>query len=83
LFGKDYNCLKGLRKRRPKLKMHKLGKKRNLVGNWEGPYAFVGYKDGKGYQERDEGSRICIIKDLDGKHWEWARRDLQIYHLVF
>ncbi len=66
----------GFEEEETKIKMHKPGKKRNPVGNWEGPYAFVGYKDGKGYQEWDEGNRICIIKDLDGKHWEWARRDL-------
>jgi L-rhamnose mutarotase len=58
-----------------KVKMHKLGKKRNLMGSWEGPYDFVSNKDGKGCQEQDEGSTTCMIKDLDGKCWEKARRD--------
>jgi hypothetical protein len=34
-----------------KVKMHKLGKKKNLMGSWEGPYDFVNYKDGKGRQK--------------------------------
>jgi hypothetical protein len=33
--------------------------------NWEGLYIFVGYKDGKGLQVQDHGSRICVVyKDL-------------------
>jgi hypothetical protein len=28
--------------------MQKLGKKKSLLPNWEGPYLFVGYKDEKG-----------------------------------
>jgi hypothetical protein len=31
-----------------KVKMHKSGKRRNLMGSWERPYDFVSYKDGKG-----------------------------------
>jgi hypothetical protein len=30
-----------------KVRSQKLGKKKNLVGSWEGPYDFVGYKDPK------------------------------------
>jgi hypothetical protein len=30
-----------------KVKSQKLGKKKNLVGSWEGPNDFVGYKDPK------------------------------------
>jgi hypothetical protein len=30
-----------------KVKRQKLCKKKNLVGSWEGPYDFVGYKDPK------------------------------------
>jgi hypothetical protein len=32
-----------------KVKMCKPGKKRSLFSNWEGPYFFVEYKDGKGF----------------------------------
>ncbi len=36
----------------------------------------------KGSQEQDECGKTCIIKDLDKKHQEKARRDLQIYRSV-
>jgi hypothetical protein len=49
-----------------KVKMCKPGKKRSLLNNWEGPYFFVGYKDGKGFQEQDHGNRMCILKDFNG-----------------
>ncbi len=61
------------------VKMHKLGKKRSLINNWEGPYFFVEYKDGKGFQEQDHSNRMCILKDLKGQCWERSRRDLQLY----
>ncbi len=32
-----------------KIKMRIPGKKRSLLSNWEGPYFFVDYKDGKGF----------------------------------
>jgi hypothetical protein len=32
-----------------KVKMRRPGKKRSLLDNWEGPYFFVEYKDGKGF----------------------------------
>jgi hypothetical protein len=32
------------------VKMRKLGKRRALLANWEGPYAFMKYKDKKGYK---------------------------------
>ncbi len=51
-----------------KIKMRRPGKKR---------YIFVDYKDGKGFQEQDHGSRICIFKDLKGQCL--SRRDLQLY----
>ncbi len=60
--------------------MCKLGKKKSMVGSWEGSYEFGYCEDGKGFQERDEGNKTCILKDLDGKHWEWARRNLKVYH---
>jgi hypothetical protein len=56
--------------------MHRLGIRRFLINNREGPYMFVDYKDENGYQVLDHGSRICIVKDLDEQHWERARRDL-------
>ncbi len=65
-----------------KVKMQKLGKKKNLANSQERPYVFVAYKDGKGSQEQDEGGRTCIIKDMHEKHQEKARRDLQIYHFA-
>jgi len=74
------HLFEGFEKGDTKVNMHKLGKKRSLVGSWEGPYEFGNYKDGKGFREQDEGNKTCILNDLDGKHWEWARRNLQIYH---
>jgi hypothetical protein len=38
------------------VKMKKLGKRRALLANWEGPYAFMKYKDKKGYRKFDDGS---------------------------
>jgi hypothetical protein len=49
-----------------KVKMCRHGNKRSLLSNSEGPYFFVEYKDGKGFQEQDCGSRMCIFKDLKG-----------------
>jgi hypothetical protein len=49
-----------------KVKMRKFGKKRSLLNNLEGPYFFVEYKDGKGFQEQDHGNIMCILKDLKG-----------------
>ncbi len=70
----------GFEKGDTKVNMRKPCKKRSLVGSWKGPYDFGCSKDAKGFQERNEGNKTCILKDLDDKHWEWARRDLQIYH---
>jgi hypothetical protein len=46
--------------------VHKTRKMISLLSNWEGPYFFVKYKDGKGFQEQNHGSRICIFKYLKG-----------------
>lgn len=46
--------------------MKKLAKKKYLLAGWERLYLFVGYKDGKGCQEQDDGAIICIFKDKDG-----------------
>jgi hypothetical protein len=62
------------------VKMRKLGKKKALLGSWEGPYAFMKYKDEKGCREFDDDSRVCILKGIDGKQWERARHDLQVFN---
>ncbi len=51
-----------------KVKMWKPGNKNNLASSWERPYVFVMYKDGKGFQDQDEGCKTYIIKELDEKH---------------
>jgi hypothetical protein len=61
------------------LKMQKPRKKKSLLANWEGPYLFVRYNDGKIYQEHDNGT-ICIFKDNKGQTWQRAEWDLHIYH---
>jgi len=43
-----------------KVKMHRLGKKILLFSNWEGPYIFIDYKDGKGSQKQDHGSKYAF-----------------------
>jgi hypothetical protein len=62
------------------VKMKKPGKRRALSASWEGPYQFVGHTDGKGNFDFEEGYRVCIIKDADGRQWEKSQRDLQIYY---
>ncbi len=36
--------------------------------------------DGKGNFDFEEGCRICIVQDADGRQWERSRRDLQIFY---
>ncbi len=62
------------------VKMKKPEKKKALTTNWEGPYLFVAHTDRIGNLDFEEGSRICIIQDVDGNQWERPRRDLQVYH---
>jgi len=62
------------------VKMKKPGKRRALIASWEGPYQFVRHADGKGNFDFEEGCRICIGQDADGRQWERLRRDLQIYY---
>jgi hypothetical protein len=64
------------------VKMKRPGKKRALAASWEGPYQFVGHVDGKGDFNFEEGCRLCVVQDADGKEWERSRRDLQIYHVL-
>jgi hypothetical protein len=40
------------------------------------------YLDNNGFQEQDEGGRICVIKGKDEKLWDKPRRDLQIFHVA-
>jgi hypothetical protein len=63
------------------VKMKKPGKRRALSASWEGPYHFVGHADGKGDFDFEKGSRICIVRDIDGRQWERSRRDLQVYYV--
>jgi hypothetical protein len=62
------------------VKMRKPGKRRALSASWEGPYLFVGHADGKGDFDFEEGCRICLVQDADGRQWERSRRDLQIFY---
>jgi len=62
------------------VKMKKPGKKKALTPSWEGPYLFVAHTDGIGNLDFEEGSRVCIIQDADGNHWERPWKDLQVYH---
>jgi hypothetical protein len=57
----------GLEEGRTMVKMRKPRKKRALLANWEGPYAFVKYKDKKGCIEFDDGYRIYVLQGIDGK----------------
>ncbi len=77
---KGKHLFEGLVARVSMVKMKKPGKKRALTTSWEGPYQFVGHTDGKGNFDFEEGCRICIIQDADGRQWERLRRDLQIYY---
>jgi hypothetical protein len=63
------------------VKMKKPGKRRALAASWEGPYRFVGHVDGKGNYDFEEGCRLCVVQDADGRQWERSRRDLQIFHM--
>jgi hypothetical protein len=62
------------------VKMRKTRKKRALLTNWEGPYAFVKYKDKKDYREFDDGCRVYVLQGIDGKQWEHVKRDLQVFN---
>jgi hypothetical protein len=51
------------------VKMKKPGKRRALTASWEGPYRFIGHTDGKGNLDFEEGCRMCIVQDGDGRQW--------------
>jgi hypothetical protein len=46
--------------------MKKLGKKKALTSNREGPYQFVGHANGNGNVDFEEDNRVCIIKNANG-----------------
>jgi hypothetical protein len=58
------------------MNMKKPRKKRALLANWEGLYAFVKYKNEKGCKEFDDDCQICVLQGIDGKQWECVRHDL-------
>ncbi len=65
---KVYVAIKGLQTfegfiENTKVKIHRPGKKKSLLINWEGPYFFVDYKYGKGFQKQDHGNIMCILKE--------------------
>jgi hypothetical protein len=64
---KSKHLFEGLVTGETMVKMKKPGKKRALTTSWEGPYQFIGHADGKGNFDFEEGSRICIIQDVDGR----------------
>jgi hypothetical protein len=78
---KGKHLFEGLIARETMVKMKRPGKKHALAASWEGPYRFVGHMDGKGDYDFEEGCRLCIVQDADGRQWERSRRDLQIYHV--
>jgi hypothetical protein len=63
------------------VKMKIPGKRRALSASWEGPYQFIEHADGKGDFDFEEGCRICVVQDANGRRWERSRRDLQIYYV--
>jgi hypothetical protein len=63
------------------VKMKKPRKRRALTASWEGPYQFVRHVDQKGNLDFEEGCRVCILQDAEGRQWQRARRDLQIYYV--
>jgi len=77
---KGKHAFEGLVAGETMVKMKKPGKKKALTASWEGPYLFVAHTDEIGNLDFEEGSRVCIIQDVDGNQWERPRRDLQVYH---
>jgi hypothetical protein len=54
--------------------------KKSLASSWEGPFLFMKYLDNNGFQEWDEGGRICVLKGKDEKLRDKHKRDLQVFH---
>jgi hypothetical protein len=49
------------------VRIKKLGKKKSIASNLEGPYLFIRYLDGHGFLEQDEGGKICVVKGKNEK----------------
>ncbi len=64
------------------VKMKKLGKKKLVAFNQEGPFLIMKYLDNNGFKDWDEGGRIYVIKGKDEKLWDMRRRDLQVFHFA-
>jgi hypothetical protein len=47
------------------VKMKNPRKQKSLASNWEGSFLFVNYLDKNGFMDRDEGSRLYLIKGKD------------------
>jgi transposase InsO family protein len=77
---KGKQAFEGLISGETMVKMKKPGKKKALTASWEGPYLFVAHTDGIGNLDFEEGSRVCVVQDVDGNQWEKPRRDLQVYY---
>jgi hypothetical protein len=73
---KGKQVFEGLITEETMVRMKKPGKKRALTTSWEGPYQFIGYADGKENLDFEEGNRVCIIQDTNGRQWKRSRRDL-------
>ncbi len=58
------------------VKMKKPGRKRALAASWEGPYQFIGHADGEGNFDFEDGSRVCIVQDANGRQWKRLCKDL-------
>jgi len=72
----------GLEEGKTMVKMRKPRKNKALFANWEGPYAFVKYKDEKGCREFDDGCQVYILQGIDGKQWKQANHDLHVFHKI-
>jgi hypothetical protein len=64
------------------VKIHKLGKKKFLLVNWDEPYFFVGYKDGKGIQEYDNVVRIAFQRQKKNKFGRGLNKISKVYHHI-
>ncbi len=64
-YGKEGKYFIPFRQKIDLVKMKKLGKKKVLIGSWQGPYLFVGYVDEEVGVEQDYGRKKCVIKGKD------------------
>ncbi len=57
-------------------------RKNSLASSWEGPFLFMKYLDNNGFQEQDEGGKICVIKGKDEKIWDQPKKDPRVFHFA-